>query len=307
MSSTWVTIWAPSRISRLAPTERGSRGEPGTGEDQPALFAGQAGGDQRARACGCLDDNDRDRKPRHKTIAPREVTGARLPAERHLAELGTAVVDDVLGEADVVGRIDAVEPTSEHGDGAGSERGFVGGSVDAARQAGSDDIAVLAKVAGKPFGDLDPRYRGVARTDDGDGRAGKDRGVAVHRDQRRSVVDMRQPCRIVSFASRDQTSAAPLEIGDFAFGRVGRIDMDRPPAASGKLGRRLDCRGGAAEMVKKLAEGCRPDAVAANKAQPGEALLGGQSETPALCAVGVHVFWPILLSVPAASRRMFPL
>jgi hypothetical protein len=198
-----------------------------------------------------------------------------------------------------------VEAAGKYGDCAGRQRRLVRGGVDAAGKAGGNGMAVAAEVAGDAFGGLDSGDRSVARADDGDRRAGEDRGVAAHRDQRRGAVYMRQPGRIVALAEGDEAGTQPGELRHFLFGGVDRADADRPPASPGELRHRLDRRGGAAKMIEELAEGRRSDPVAANEAQPGEALRVVEPFGAAPRVVGAHAFWPILLSVPAASRWMF--
>jgi hypothetical protein len=58
----------------------------------------------------------------------------------------------------------------EHGDCPGLERSDMRSLVDAARQAGNDDIARLAEPARKAVGEGKTCSGGVARADDGDRR-----------------------------------------------------------------------------------------------------------------------------------------
>ena len=58
----------------------------------------------------------------------------------------------------------------QHADRAGLQRRDVGALVDAARQAGHDDVSRLAEAARQPVGERQAGGRGVARADDGDGR-----------------------------------------------------------------------------------------------------------------------------------------
>ena len=91
------------------------------------------------------------------------------------------------------GRIDAVLSAGEHRHGSVREAGAMGGGVDAARETGGDDEAGLAEIARQPLGELDAGGGGVARADDRDHRPRQRRALAAHRQQRRRIVDHRQP------------------------------------------------------------------------------------------------------------------
>ncbi len=68
----------------------------------------------------------------------------------------------------MLGRVDSVVASSQHGDGAGGEARAVGGGVDAARQAGDDAKTDLTQFTRQPFRELDPGGGRVARADHGD-------------------------------------------------------------------------------------------------------------------------------------------
>ena len=71
---------------------------------------------------------------------------------------------------DGLGRIGLRVAAGEHADRAGLQRGDMGALVDAAREAGDDDVARLAEAAREPVGESQAGGRGVARADDRDGR-----------------------------------------------------------------------------------------------------------------------------------------
>jgi hypothetical protein len=114
-----------------------------------------------------------------------------------------------------------------------------------------------SELAREPLGEAHARRRGVARADDGDGRWAKRLRVATHGEQRRSIVDHPQ-------AVRSSLSASKVTPNAFA-------------AAAGKIGQRRERGAGAAAVIDQGAEGPRPDIVAADEAQPVEALFVGQA------------------------------
>ena len=74
---------AEQAVRALGPrVERGAR----HGEDIAALFAGEAGGDERARIQRCLDYDHAARKARDDAVAAREMLGGRLMSHRHFGD-----------------------------------------------------------------------------------------------------------------------------------------------------------------------------------------------------------------------------
>ena len=125
-----------------------------------------------------------------------------------ISEIAAPRAQDRVGEAVVLGRIDAVVPAGEHRDGAGRKARAMRGRVDAAGEARDDDEARLAEPARQPLGDLDAGGRGVARADDRHAwaRARTDR-LTAHGDQRWRIVDCREARRIGGFARGHQPDA----------------------------------------------------------------------------------------------------
>ena len=121
----------------------------GNREDQPSHFAGEPGADQRARAVCRLDDDQPERQAGDQAVAARKIPGARLPAERHFRDHGAAALGDFRGKVDIFGRIGAVEPAGQHGDGSGGQAALMRRGVDAAGQAGDDGIAFAAELGGE--------------------------------------------------------------------------------------------------------------------------------------------------------------
>jgi hypothetical protein len=81
------------------------------------------------------------------------------------------------------------------------------GGVDAARQARDDAIALPAELASQHARHLDAGKRGVARTDDGDGRQRENRRRTLDREQWRRVIHALQERRIIRFADADESRA----------------------------------------------------------------------------------------------------
>ena len=182
-SSALVQNVAPSRKRSLAPSARGSSGEPGHGEDFATLIGGEAGGDERTRAAGGLDDHDPAREPCDNTIAAWEISAPRLPAEWHFADR-RATLDEPLQQPLVVGRINIAEAAGEDRNGAGLEGGLMRPRIDAARQPRDDDMAGPREGARNLLGESKARRRRIARADHRDFRSAQACKVAANGDQR---------------------------------------------------------------------------------------------------------------------------
>ncbi len=111
------------------------------GEDDAALLAGEARGDQRAGPLRRFDDDDAERQARDDAVAPRKIPGAWVEAKLRFGKAGPAFGDDAFGKWRVFGRVDAVEAACEDGDRARREGGLMRGGIDAAGKAGDDDEA----------------------------------------------------------------------------------------------------------------------------------------------------------------------
>ena len=129
-------------------------------------------------------------------------------------------------------------------------------------------------------------------------RPGQQRGAAADRDQRRGGVDREQRARVFGFALRHEAPAEPRGRHELALGLGAARDLEAGttrPAADLRQG--VERRAGAAILVDEPAKGARPDAFAADEAQPVESLLVAERD-PA------HPFCPIRPSVPARRRAM---
>lgn len=79
----------------VGPGRAGIERAPRHGEDFAPLFAGEAGGDQRARPLGSFHHDNAERDPRDQTIAAREVLSPRRKAGVALANEKPLFTDGV--------------------------------------------------------------------------------------------------------------------------------------------------------------------------------------------------------------------
>jgi hypothetical protein len=157
--------------------------------------------------------------------------------------------------------------------------------VDAAREPGDDEVPFAAELSGQPLREGSPGCRGISRTDDRDGRAGKGGRVAADRDQRRGGVDRLEGARVIGLALGDEDGAKPAQAVDLALGlRAGRNLETTAAAAASQVRQRLKRSGGAPELVDKSAEGARADPLAADEAKLTQPLLIAQLQRATLSA-----------------------
>src|SRR5581483_6217249 len=142
----------------------------GNREDLAVLLERLAGSNQRAALEVAFDHQHAERDAAEDAVAAREELAAWLRAERVVADQ-RAALDDLLGEALVLRRVDQVEAAREHGDraAAGIERGAVRDGVDAAGEAADHGHAVGRKPARHVFGRLPAIDGDAARADYRDG------------------------------------------------------------------------------------------------------------------------------------------
>src|SRR3954454_8685495 len=107
------------------------------------------------------------------------------------------------------------------------DAGAVRGLVDAAGEAGDDDKAGLAKLAGKLTGEFQACTGGVARADDRDHRPHQRCIVAAYGEQRRSIVERCQPRWIAVLAGREPGDAELAARGELGLRLVGAADARR--------------------------------------------------------------------------------
>ena len=103
--------------------------------------------------------------------------------------------------------------------------------------------------------------------------------MPAHRKQRRRVIDHLQALRIAGFADGDERDAEFSRGVDLTLGRVARTNLRRRRAATPRQrGQGLKRGARAAEMIDEGAKRARPDILAADEAQPVEALLVGEMD-----------------------------
>ena len=107
------------------------------------------------------------------------------------------------------------------------------------------------------------------------------RRLAADRHERRRIVDHLQPRRIAGFAQGHERDAELLRRRDLALRIVARANLRRAAGAAAPRQRRQRLERGAraAEMIDQGAKRARADIRAADKAEPVEALLVGQTDT----------------------------
>lgn len=199
-------------------------------------------------------------------VAAGKVAGARLVAERHFGDRRALVIEDRCEQIAVLGRIDAIMSAGEHRDRAACDAGAMRGLIDAAGEPRDDDEAGLSKLARELAGEFQARAGGIARADDGDHRTHQRCVLAAHGEQRRRIVDHRQPRRIALLAGREPGDAEFAARGKLGLGFVHTADAPRsrrtaPARQIRQPLQRGTCR---AEMIDQRTEGARPRYYGAN-------------------------------------------
>jgi hypothetical protein len=121
------------------------------GKNLSPLFAGKAGGDQRARALGRLGHHHAERDSGDQPVAAGKVLSPRRESGRPLADEHSPLADGAV-QLLVLGRINIVDAAGEHGDGAMVERGGVRRRVDAAGKPRGDDKSFNREAGGRSGG-----------------------------------------------------------------------------------------------------------------------------------------------------------
>src|ERR1700719_3666591 len=101
--------------------------------------------------------------------------------------------------------------------------------------------------------------------------------MPAHRKQRWRVVDHLQALRIAGLADGRLRDAEVLRRFNLTLSRFARKDLRRRCATTPRQrGQGFERGAGAAEMIDEGAKCARPDVLAANEAQPVEALFVGE-------------------------------
>ena len=119
-----------------------------------------AGGDERARARGGLDDYNTINEPGDDPISPWKVLVSRLQPGRPLGD-ETSLGSDACLQFGVLRRIDPIYAPRQNGDCAAFQGRVVRCPVDAARQARNNDESLVRELAGKEPGQLHARRRAL--------------------------------------------------------------------------------------------------------------------------------------------------
>jgi hypothetical protein len=114
-----------------------------------------------------------------------------------------------------------------------------------------------------------PCAGGVARADDRDHRPHQAVWRTAHAEQRRRIVERRQPRWIAGFAGRDQRDADPFGRSDLSPRFLLAADPlgTRRAATPHQIGQPLQRCARIAEVVDERVKGARPDIVAADQPQ----------------------------------------
>ena len=178
--------------------------------------------------------------------------------------------------------------------------------IDAAREAGNDDIPRFAKAAREPIGEGEPRGGGVARADDRDGGLLQRLVPAFHGENaaaRESIclksggysgspsAMKRTPARRAAASSRSTSSAPAMRIGRFA------------PPRRASSGNASSAARAPPHLVDERAKRARTDVFRADEPQPIEALLVGEPHFWRLSHVSPC--FRCAISVPLRIRAIF--
>ena len=228
----------------------------------------------------------------------------RLGSERQFGD-DRSLARQCLVQSPVFFGVDDIDAAGNDGDAAGFERAQMRGGIDAARQARDDDDAALPERRGEVAAETPAIGRGVARPDHRHDRTAEQLRPPEHGQDRRRVLDCREPARISRLAPADEPRPETLQCGKLGFGvRAGNrghgLGALPPPR---QLRHHFERRAGGAEAAQQRVKADRSDGFGAAQPQPVEALL----RIEFACGQCLPQLLPreIRLSVPASSRRMF--
>lgn len=236
------------------------------------MLSGKTRGDQRAGTFCRLDDQHTDRNAGDQAVAAREIFSARNEAWAALAEQEPFLADRAL-QLVILRRVDDVDAAGENGGGAAIERGNMSGGVDAARETRGDDETFEAKLGSDLPREFLADGRAVASSHDGHHRPVGKVEHALDEEEGRRRIGLCQRRRVAKLSHRHQFSAgAPCRL-KLGF-RVGeRVDADRVRATAARQDRQgFESGFRSAELIDERAERDGADILAADQAQPAEAL-----------------------------------
>jgi hypothetical protein len=177
-------------------------------------------------------------------------------------------------------RVNLVVTTGEHSDSAAGQGGLMRGGIDAARQAGRDNVSRFAKRTSKTLREFDAGCRRIPRSHYADHGTRKRSELTTHADQWWRIVDGTQARGVVGLADCDHDDPLPACELEFSFGIVTRTNPSGRlcAAAAHQRGQRFERSTRATAVVDQGPEGARSDVFAVNQAEPVEPLLVGQAD-----------------------------
>ena len=197
-----VTGIAPCLSNPFVPSQRGSRGEPGTAKTSrpcsPASRAVIREPDRRA-ASTMMTPIERPEINRLR----RGKSWARGSHPSGISEMAAPSNHEGLDQFNVLGGIDTVMAAGKNGDRAGLQAGAVCCRVDAACETGNDGKSSRTEIPRHSIGEFHASGRCVAGADDCDLWPREDVGVPTDADQRRRVVDHLQAQGIGRLSQRN--------------------------------------------------------------------------------------------------------
>ena len=268
----------------VAALRAGVEGAAGDGHDVAAHLGGEAGGDERTGLRRGLHDDGAGGEAGDDAVARGEVAGARLGAGGLFGQEEPAGRNRLL-QVGIFGREGDVDAAADDAHGAGVDAAGMGGGVDAAGEAGDDRDALMSQRKRQLAREAAGGGGRIARADDRDAGAARERQVAADDERGRRGVDLGEQARIIGVAEEEVARAEPADLRDLALdlrqrGRGG----GGTPAAAGKGGKRVERGLCGAEAGDQLRIGDRADAGGADEAKAGRDLVsharGGRCAAP---------------------------
>ena len=189
----------------------------GHGEDLPAVFGREIGGDKGAAREVGLDHDRAQRHAGHDAVADGERLLVRRTVEGELRD-DRAVGGDAGEEFRVLGRGDEVRAGAQHGDGAalGAEGTLMRGGIDAPRAPAHDGDAEVRELIGEFAGGLDAVRCGHARADEGDAIVIAAGEAALDVENHGRIVDLAQKGRVKVIGLDENFAAEIADALEFA-------------------------------------------------------------------------------------------
>lgn len=183
-----------------------------------------------------------------------------LCARRHFGKYQPPIEHRFL-PSPILRRVEIVDTTRDHADGAGFQRSVMSRSIDAARKTGHDAQTFNPEIVGEHSCKATSGGRRVARADKGDCLPVEQIQPSFRDDQRRSIVQLRQQTRIKPLPQHEMAGTDCLDFGNLPLRVIAAKQPRRSAAAAAReLGNRLQSGGRRPEAADQLAESDRADA-----------------------------------------------